>query len=209
MSGIVHRFFQRLRPHAARPWFPFVMGVSAAADYVFFAASPQLLLIATVLLRGQRWHIVPWCFASLSALGAVAVALGGAILGESILAEFGAEGSTALPTWMASFIETWGGLALFGLCALPLSMCSPVFLAALGGLPAVQIGVAVLAGRLIAYHLLAVVTAFAPSKLVRIPRLASWLDSFGVGTVVPDPRPSKKHDHHSRGEEDSDRQSVG
>jgi hypothetical protein len=155
------------------------MSVSAAVDYVLFAASPQLLLIATVLLRGARWRIVPWCFAVASAAGAVAVALSIGVIGEAFMAVWG-DSAAALPAAVAAFIQDWGLLALFLLCALPLSMRSPVFLVALGGLPALQIGLAVLGGRLVAYHLVAFAAAFAPARLARVPRLAPLLQSVGV-----------------------------
>ncbi len=179
MSTFIGRWVDRLRPHAARPWFPPAMSVSAAIDYVFFAASPQLVLISTVLLRGKRWRIVPWCFAVASAAGAVAVALSIGVIGEAFMALWG-DSVAALPASLAAFIQEWGLLALFLLCALPLSMHSPVFLVALAGLPALQIGLAVFAGRLVAYHLVAVAAALAPARLARIPRLAPLLQSVGL-----------------------------
>ena len=181
MSGVVYRIANRLRPHAVRPWFPPVISVSAAADYVFFAASPQLLLVATVLLRGRRWRIVPWCFAASSALGAVVVTLAVGVLGETVLP--GAVG--ALPDWAARFIESWGVAALLGLCALPLSMRSPVFVVALAGVPAAQVGLAVLTGRLIAYHLLAIAAALAPSRLASIPAVSALIASLGSRSPAP------------------------
>jgi hypothetical protein len=154
------------------------MSISAAIDYVFFAASPQLVLIATVLLRGQHWRVVPWCFAVASAAGAVAVALSVGLLGEAFMSVWG-DSAASLPGGITSFVRDWGLLALFLLCALPLSMRSPVFLVALGGLAPLQIGLAVLGGRLVAYHLIAF-AAVAPSRLARIPRLAPLLQSVGL-----------------------------
>ncbi len=156
------------------------MSVSAAVDYVFFAASPQLLLVATVLLRGRRWRIVPWCFAIASALGATAVAVGVSLIGATIVPGAGA----AMPAYMVDGIAEWGVLALFVLCALPLSMRSPVFVAALGGLAAWQIGLAVFAGRVISCHLVAALAALAPERLARIPRVTSVLQSLGI--TVPE-----------------------
>ena len=181
---LVRRTIQRLRPHAARPWFPPAMSLSAALDYVFFAASPQLLLIVTVLLRGDRWRIVPWCFAVASALGAVAVALAIQLLGQAALAGIDGDAATLLPAWADRAIERWGVVALFALCALPLSMRSPVFVVALAGLPTAHIALAVLSGRLVAYHIVAAVTALTPRRLLRVPGLASVLDSLGIASLA-------------------------
>lgn len=181
MNGVAGRIVDRLRPHAERSWFPPVVSVSAAADYVFFAASPQLLLIATVLLRGRRWRIVSWCFAASSALGAVAVSLAVGALGQAVLP--GAAAS--LPDWAAGFMESWGAMALFGLCALPLSMRSPVFVVALAGVPAEEVGLAVLAGRLVAYHLLAIAAACAPSRLARFPGISTLVHALGPPAPAP------------------------
>ena len=105
--------------------------LSAAVDYVFFAASPQLLLVATMLLRGRRWHVVPWCFVIASALGAAAIAVAVSLLGEASVAGSGDRTETVFPAWIAEGIAAWGLLALFVLCALPVSMRSPVFVMAL------------------------------------------------------------------------------
>ena len=59
-------------------------------------------------------------------------------------------------------------------------MRSPVFLVALSGLPALQIGLAVVGGRLVAYHLIAFAAVLAPARLARIPRLAPLLQSVGL-----------------------------
>ena len=181
METRVSRLIGRMRPHAEKPWFPPAMSVSAAIDYVFFAASPQLVLIVTVLLRGRRWRIVPWCFAAASALGAMAVGLGVALIGDVFISE----SASALPPWIVEGIATWGLVALFALCAIPVSMRSPVFVAALGGMAIWQIGLAVLAGRLISYHVVAALAALAPARLARIPRVSAMLQSAGVVAKEP------------------------
>ena len=180
MGRLLRRLLGRLGPHAARPWFPPVMATSAAADYVFFAASPQLLLVVTVLLRGERWRSVPWLFAGASALGAVAVTLGIAAAGEALMERFPGGDAASLPAGVAGFVAVWGPVALFALCALPLPMRSPVFIAALAGMPAVEVGLAVFGGRLVACHLIAVAAATAPARLARVARLRPFLESLGA-----------------------------
>jgi hypothetical protein len=75
----------------------------------------------------------------------------------------------ALPEWATRLVEAWGVAALFGLCALPLSMRSLVFPVAMAGAPAARVGLAVPAGPLMAYRLLAIAAARAPSRLAWVP----------------------------------------
>jgi hypothetical protein len=199
MSGFVRRRLRQLQPYAARPWFPPVMATSAAADYVFFAASPQLLLIASVLLRGPRWRVVPWLFAAASALGAIAVTLAIAVVGEALVTRLAGGEAAMLPGRVAGFIDHRGLIALGILCALPLPMRSPVFLAALAGMPAAQVGVAVFAGRLVACHLIAIAAALAPARLARVPRLSRFFGSLGVTVPGAEPAMARAAGHSNRG----------
>lgn len=91
----------------------------------------------------------------------------------------------ALPEWATRLVEAWGIAAISGLRALPLSMRSPVCPVALAGVSAAKVRLAALAGRLIAYHLLAIAAACAPSRLARVPAIVALVDSLGTRPPVP------------------------
>ena len=161
---------------ADRPSFYLRVGVFPFLDYALPFLPNQLLLIALAFLQRTRWLGLAVTFAAASALGALAIALivqgiGGGVA-NWLTANVEAAGT------VFDLIETHGTWALALLAFLPTPPRTGVLLCALAGLPPLQIGGAVLAGRLVAAGAIAWIAANSPAWLRRVPGVGRRLDAL-------------------------------
>ena len=161
---------------ADRPGFYARVGVFPFLDYALPFLPNQLLLIALAFLQRRRWLALALTFAVASALGALAIALvvqgvGGGIA-DRLIANVEMAGTAF------DLIEAHGTWALALLALLPTPPRTGVLVRALAGLPPLQIGTAVLAGRLVAAAAIAWLAANSPAWLRRVPRVGQRLDAL-------------------------------
>ena len=161
---------------AGRPGFYLRVGVFPFFDYALPFLPNQLLLIALAFLQRDRWAALAATFAVASALGAVAVAVIVQTVGGGLAARLTGEVEAAGRVF--DLIGAYGVWALAMLALLPTPPRTAVFLCALVGLSAPSIGLAVLAGRLVAASVIAWMAARAPGWLRRVPGPARRIDAL-------------------------------
>lgn len=161
---------------AERPGFYPKVGLFPLLDYAVPVMPNHMLLIALAYLHPARWLAVAATFALASALGAMGVALVVQGIGGGIAGWLTGNVETAGTAF--DLIEAHGIAALTALALLPVPPRTAVLLCALAGLPALQIGAAVAAGRLVPAGLLAWVAANSPNVLRRVPTIACRIDAL-------------------------------
>ncbi len=161
-----------LEHRANRPWFLPAVGVFPMCDYVFPFLPNQMLLAGLSMTLPQRWI-------ALAATFVVATAAGATLLVTAIQ-QFGVHfieqifGGTPQASALEAALEqicTYGIPALIGLAMLPWPPRTAVIACAVAGLPPAQVGLAVLAGRIVPATLFARVGSKAPHLLRRSTRV--------------------------------------
>lgn len=174
MSAPRSRVFRFLERFADRPFYPALVAAVAATDYVVPGSPSNVILVASVLPRPERWRVLGVAFAVGCAAGAVLLASLLAYLGEPATA-WVREGEAG-PLWgrIAGYVDAWGLLALAGLAVTPLPTRIAVAVLALAGTAPLLLGAIVLGGRLVSYPAVAWLAARAPGTLARL-RPFAWL----------------------------------
>ena len=158
-----------LERQAGRPWFLPGVGVFPLCDYVLPFFPNQILLAGLSMTLPRRWIALALTFVIATAVGAALIVaaiqhfgapLTGQLFGDML------EASALAP--MLEQIRTHGLLALVGLAMLPWPPRTAVLACALAGLPPVQVGLAVLAGRLVPATIYAGIGAKVPHLLRRL-----------------------------------------
>lgn len=150
---------------AHRPWFPLLVLLMCVAASVSFAVPSSAVLIAAVMLRPQRWFLI----AVMAMLGA---ALGGTFLAWTFHDQAWSymQGRfpelSASPLWLKveALVKEQGLPALALVSAAPLPQTPALVVCALSGLSLPGIFLALLAGKLFKFSLIAWVVAKFPER---------------------------------------------
>ncbi len=154
-----------------------VVGLVAAADYVFWFLPSKTLVIVTALLHpGAWWRIAAW-FTAGSVAGATAFAAVVAAVGPPLLASLFGDLAASGPWQHAhALVREWGAAALLVFAALPWPLRTIVAACAVLDLPLAVIAASVAVGRLAGFSVLTWVCARVPGVLTRSPKIAAAMD---------------------------------
>jgi len=158
-----------LERQAHRPWFLPSVGVFPLCDYILPFLPNQILLAGLSMTLPRRWIALAMTFVIATALGATLIVAGiqhfGAPFIETLLG--GMPAASALAPVLEQ-IRVYGLPALIGLAMLPWPPRIAVLACAVAGLLPAQVGLAVLAGRIVPASIYAGLGAKAPHLLRRL-----------------------------------------
>lgn len=161
-----------LERQADRPWFLPAVGVFPLCDYILPFLPNQLLLAGLSMSLPRRWIVLALTFVAATAAGATLIVAAiqqfGTPVMEQILGEM-PEANAVTP--VLAQIRRYGLPALAVIAMLPWPPRMAVLACALAGLPPVEVGLAVLAGRIVPATIYAGLGAKAPNLLRRNPRV--------------------------------------
>lgn len=173
------RYLDRL---SDRPVFLPAVSVFPFLDYALPFLPNQLLLILLSALRPARWIAIALVFTAATVCGAMVTAwLIQSVASPMLSSLFGtSEGSGASDTFAQakSYIEEYGLWALTVLALLPAPPRTAVIVCATLGLPPLQIGAAVGAGRIFSAGGVAYLAARAPGWLRRFKKVDQALSAL-------------------------------
>lgn len=155
-------------PRVRQPWHPARLLGVAAADTFVPAMPSKTLLVASTAVAPEKWLR----FGLWAGFGN---GLGGTLLAAALslgVAAFGGSLEVAPGSFFGSlqlFVKSYGVLALFLLASVPWAHRTLVILSFLAGLSVVEIGVAMLVGRPIAFAFLSYAASRLPAGRLRCP----------------------------------------
>lgn len=163
------RVLLSLERKSNRGWFLPGVGAFPLCDYLLPFLPNQILLVGLSMLLSRRWIALAITFVIASALGAGLIVAGVQQFGMPIVEHlFGEMPDASALAPVLEQIRVYGPTALVGLAMLPWPPRTAVLACAIAGLPPVQVGLAVLAGRVVPVTVYAGVGAKAPHLLRRL-----------------------------------------
>lgn len=175
----VQSWGRRLQEFADRPWYFPLLGILAGIDLFVLVIPTDALLVSSVMLQPKRWVTAFLWVAFGSSLGCAIMA--GLIQWDSHLVMevwFPSTFDSAIWHTMDVFFDRHGWVALALIALSPLVQFPAVAIAALAGMPPLEVFVVCLVGRSIKSALIAWVATFAPRMLLRIPGLRHDLETL-------------------------------
>jgi membrane protein YqaA with SNARE-associated domain len=173
--------------YAGRPWYPFLLAALSAVDLFVLVIPAEGIMVASTFALPRRWFLIALGTTTGSALGAMALAAVLLAHGGSAI-EWFSPGIHGTSSW--KFAEQWmnqyGVWALLGLSATPMLVVPLVVLASLSGLPVMEVGAAVFAGRMARNSLYTYLASHAPRVLLRFKSI-----NKEVGAVTQDVAPPR------------------
>jgi hypothetical protein len=158
-----------LERRAGRPWFLPGVGLFPLCDYILPFLPNQLLLAGLSMTLPQRWLSLAATFVVATAAGAALIVAAIQHFGAPLMeARFGSMPEAGAMARVLEQIRVYGLPALIGLAMLPSPPRTAVLACAVAGLPPAQIGMAVLAGRIVPATIYASLGAKAPHLLRRL-----------------------------------------
>lgn len=181
MPKRLRRYLEFLQKHANAWWYAPVIGLLAALDSFIVVVPTDGLLVSASMLAPRRWFYTALVVTLGSTLGAWLLAALLEIHGLPFLLQLSPGlDQTSAWIWSDQFIDRWGGWALFLVALSPLMQQPAVALAALAGMPLLEIFGLVFVGRVIKYLFLSWVATHAPGLLGKLWGLQDELKEAGV-----------------------------
>lgn len=170
-----------LQRHAGRGWYAPLIGLLSAIDTVVIVIPTDGILISSSMLKPRRWFLFAFSIAFGSTLGALALAALVGLQGHDwVLSAYPGIDESALWLWTERVFHSYGLYLVFAIALTPLAQQPAVILAGLAETPLAELAVALFAGRLIKYILLAYIGSHAPRLLSKLWGLDSDLKDAGV-----------------------------
>jgi hypothetical protein len=155
-----------------RTWFLPGVGLFPLCDYILPFLPNQILLAGLSMILPRRWIALAITFAVATAAGAALITAAIQSFGSSFAEQmFGDVLNAGAFAGVVAQIRTYGLPALAGLALLPWPPRMAVLACAIAGLPPVQVGLAVLVGRVVPTSIYAGLGAKAPHLLRRSTRV--------------------------------------
>ncbi len=191
LQETLKRWFMVLQKYADRWWYAPALGLLAGADLFLVVIPTDGLLIGAVMLSPRRWIYTAFMVSLGSALGCLALAHLIQVHGMPFLLHIvpGIESNSAW-TWTNQLMDKWGTWAVFLIALSPLMQHPAIALAALAGMPLLNIACFAFAGRIIKYLLLAYLATHAPSMLGNLWGLQYELEEVGLKDKIKDKGPN-------------------
>ncbi len=175
-----------LERQSGRPWFLPGVGVFPLSDYVLPFLPNQIMLAGLSMTLPRRWVALAATFAIATALGAALVTALIQRFGMPLVEQVGGampDSSAIVP--VLELIQKHGIPMLILLAMLPWPPRTAVLACAVAGLPPAQVGLAVLAGRILPTGLYAGLGAKAPDVLRRIGSIDRLMGEVEAGRHRP------------------------
>jgi len=196
MGKRLHNLIAAVQSHASSWWYTPALALLAAADAFVIIIPTDGLLVGASMAKPKRW-----------VYAAVVVTLGstiGALILAAILQKHGLPflqylnpgiDQTEAWAWSVKMMADWGRWALFFVAISPFMQQPAVALAALAGMPLLEVFYLVFLGRLLKYGFLSWLATHAPAMLSKIWGIQNELKEAGVqadqgsSDVKPIPKP--------------------
>ena len=157
-----------LEKFAARPWYPFLVGVLAFADLSIAIIPTDVFVVSAVLAKPRRWFFVAIVSSIFSALGALFAAALCSHYGAPLVAQyFPGVLDSSMGVYSQGFLIRYGIWTLFFLAVGPLPLQPGVLLAGVMHLNLTVVFGSVLFGRIIKYVVECYLAAKSPQVLAR------------------------------------------
>lgn len=181
MSRTIQNWVKALQNYANRWWYTPLIALLAAADLFLIVVPTDGLLVSAAMLNPRRWLYIALMMTFGSTLGCIALA---AVLQEHglpfLLQIKPGLDQTAIWVWTNNLMDNWGQWAVFLVAASPLMQHPAVALAALAGMPLMQLFLLVLSGRALKFLFLSWVATHAPGMLGRLWGIQDDLKEVGL-----------------------------
>jgi membrane protein YqaA with SNARE-associated domain len=170
-----------VQSHASSWWYTPALALLAAADAFVIIIPTDGLLVGASMAKPKRW-----------AYAAVVVTLGstiGALVLAAVLQRHGLPvlqylnpgiEQTEAWAWSVKMMADWGRWALFFVAVSPIMQQPAVALAALAGMPLLEVFYLVFSGRLLKYGFLSWLATHAPGMLSKLWGIQNELKEAGV-----------------------------
>lgn len=173
--ALEHRVRATLERATGSRRYPFVVGVVAFVSTLSMSVPFASVLVFAVLLRRERWRAITLCSAVGASFGGLLLYLVFHHLGWNQLVAWypeiaGSKSWRDATTW----ITRYGAWALFLIAATPLPQTPALAFAAITRLPAPEVLIALLTGKLIKYGVYAWLVARFPEHFARYLRSNSF-----------------------------------
>lgn len=181
MPQRIRSWISILQKHVQSWWYPPFIGILAALDSVVVVIPTDGLLVSASMLNPKRWVYIAIVLTFGSALGALFLGYLLELHGLPLLLKWYPEIAQS-KTWMVTdqLMDRWGTLALFAVALSPFMQQPAVILAALAGMPLMQLFGIVFVGRLIKYLALAWISTHAPGMLSKLWGIQGELEDAGA-----------------------------
>lgn len=192
------RWIDVVQAHAQAWWYTPAVSLLAALDAFVIVIPTDGLLVGASMAAPRRWVYAALLVTLGSTIGAVVLAAILQIHGLPFL-QYLSPGvdQTEAWRWSVTLMADWGGLALFLIALSPIMQQPAVALAALAGMPLLNIFALVFAGRLIKYAFLSWIATHAPGMLTKLWGMQHELEDAGIPKtalkVGPEPGKSPKN----------------
>lgn len=167
-----------LQHFSDRPWYPLLVGVLAGLDNWILVVPTDGLVISGTLLSPRRWIQFAVVTAILSSLGALSFAYFITLKGYPFVE---AQWPTLLQSqiWILTedFFHRYGVVVVLLVAMSPLVQQPAVIIAALAKTPYLELGLALLIGRLLKYFFICFLAAKAPQALSKLWGLRKELET--------------------------------
>lgn len=177
----IRSYVTRLENFADRPWYPPLIGLLAALDNIVIVIPNDGILVASSMLIPKRWPIFAICVAIGSTIGAMILSTLVQFHGLPwILEYYPGINETEIWNWTEKFFDQYGLLLVFAIGASPIMQQPVVILAALANTSQWSLALAIFAGRMLKFTVMAYLGSHSPKMLNKIWGLKDELDDAGV-----------------------------
>lgn len=187
----IEAFVQYLQKFTDRFWYPQIVGLLALLDAFILIVPTDGLLISSVLLKPKKWIYLSICVTIGSTIGALMLFYIVEKHGLPLILDFyPGINKGSIWNWSEIFFQKYGLLLVFFIAATPLLQHPTIILASLAHAPFFPMFVAVLAGRIIKYFIMAYLSSHSPRLLSKLWGVQAELDEVGIhiGSKIHKPK---------------------
>lgn len=181
MTTRLKHWFQTLQKYGDSIWYAPLVAVLAALDSFIVIVPTDGLLVGASILGPRRWIYNALVITIGSTLGAVALA---ALIQQHglpfLLNIVPGVDQSQVWHWTDQAMDNWGAIALFLFALSPLMQHPAVALAALAGMPLMEMFWIIFAGRIIKYTALSWISSHAPRLLHKLWGMDDELKDVGL-----------------------------
>jgi len=167
-EGFLSKLILKLEAFIDHAWAVPGLALMAGLDLFVWVIPTEGILISSVLLRPKRWWSMTLWLTSGSAFGALLLAFVTHHLGPLVVESL-FDHALSSPSWhqMEFFVGQYGAPALALIAISPFPQQPAVLIAALGGMPLLDIAAMIWLGRFPKYLLFAWLASYAPKVLLK------------------------------------------
>lgn len=181
MPQRIRNWISILQKHVQSWWYPPLIAFLALIDNVVIVVPTDGLLVSATILNPKRWIYIALMVTVGSACGALVLGYLLELHGLPLLLEWFPDIAQS-KTWQVTdhLMDRWGTLALFAVALSPMMQQPAIILAALAGMPLLELFGIVFVGRMLKYLTLAWISTHAPGLLTRLWGIQGELKEAGA-----------------------------